>query len=496
MCIMGGGHQQSITACEEPLRKTCTAAPGNCQTTTGRPPIPPTTQPQPQPQQSPQPGCNGPELPPTPPSTPPQPQPRQSTQSDCDGPELQGDNVHRLSFNPWKWDLHQAIILNHFKAKPFCAGILNGQITPPIMDITAAIAQLRLATMINHFQDDATNKTAPFTDDLAGYKNAAPHVQRILYNQADSILYEFFCKYLSAVPSESQPCYKYLAPAQAHRERSGLLIFQKLQAMGNNHRRRKLNKAARAHTKPSSRRALYQPQDKEIPKGIPKRSQGNYDRQPQRGTKSRSLSSYENYEKRCPPTKGRRLRAAGFISNGHMFYTKSAQLHRRNQVPVFNQHRLMSERALRRHKLRGSTKPQKRKGPGTSRSHGSLKAMTKAAALKNVYLCRWCKKYRPGKQTNHSSQDCRIKADHLQTVCDICSQKGHPTRFCPQKAHQAHVASSRRARSPRTKPKGESYSRALTAKDARVHLRHLESLSTGQANCKYRIVECKASDSL
>ena len=44
-------------------------------------------------------------------------------------------------------------------------------------DITAAIAQLRLASMINHFQNNTTNKTAPFTNIMTKPTKAATFIR-------------------------------------------------------------------------------------------------------------------------------------------------------------------------------------------------------------------------------------------------------------------------------------------------------------------------------
>ena len=46
------------------------------------------------------------------------------------------------------------------------------------------------------------------------------------------------------------------------------------------------------------------------------------------------------------------------------------------------------------------------------------------------YTCTWCAEFRPGKPTTHKAQDCRIRKDHLNTTCDVCGQKGHPSQFC------------------------------------------------------------------
>ena len=56
------------------------------------------------------------------------------------------------------------------------------------------------------------------------------------------------------------------------------------------------------------------------------------------------------------------------------------------------------------------------------------------------FNCAWCKRHRPGKPTSHTERDCRIKADHRETTCDICHGKGHPAKFCPNTKGHAHRA--------------------------------------------------------
>ena len=72
------------------------------------------------------------------------------------------------------------------------------------------------------------------------------------------------------------------------------------------------------------------------------------------------------------------------------------------------------------------------------------------------YTCSWCSEFRPGMPTSHKVQDCRIKKEYLHSTCDVCGQKGHPSKFCqngkPGRANQADedsksVASTRSRRS-------------------------------------------------
>ena len=64
------------------------------------------------------------------------------------------------------------------------------------------------------------------------------------------------------------------------------------------------------------------------------------------------------------------------------------------------------------------------------------------------FKCSWCKRHRPGKPTSHSERDCRIKLDHLTTLCDICNGVGHPAKFCPNKTGRANRAEESKSANP------------------------------------------------
>ena len=57
-----------------------------------------------------------------------------------------------------------------------------------------------------------------------------------------------------------------------------------------------------------------------------------------------------------------------------------------------------------------------------------------------TYTCTWCAKFRPGEPTSHNVDDCRIKADYVDMICQNCKQRGHPARLCPDKTGRANQA--------------------------------------------------------
>ena len=61
------------------------------------------------------------------------------------------------------------------------------------------------------------------------------------------------------------------------------------------------------------------------------------------------------------------------------------------------------------------------------------------------FKCAWCRRHRPGRSTKHHERDCRIKADHQNSTCEICDQKGHPSRFCPNTKGHANAAEESKA---------------------------------------------------
>ena len=83
--------------------------------------------------------------------------------------------------------------------------------------------------------------------------------------------------------------------------------------------------------------------------------------------------------------------------------------------------------------------------------------------------------FRPGEPTSHKVQDCRIKQSFLSTTCDVCGQKGHPSRFCQSgkagRANQADednksIASTRSKRSTTLKRYVERADDELNAAEA------------------------------
>ena len=366
-------------------------------------------------------------------------------------------------------------------------------------------AQTNLGT--KHRLQQYVTKAVTSATALAEYKAAAPHIKSLMYQEANNEIFDFLCNY---IPHQTQ----YIIPDSVSRTRDGRALWFILKESRDMH-----SVNAGAHLFQTISKATQQrgePYEKfmyriihDLGEKYRAASGKEIDRDVQYmvltenitqfySPAMRSIATSDALSGDITPLEGPRSISAMMKNYEKANSNAFKNYQSKYKPPKFNRsfkHRPRLNGQKDQANVADGSRPRTpRNDRNRSPRHNSPRGgMT---PQNPVFKCRWCKKYRPGKQTNHSSQDCRIKADHLQTVCDICSQKGHPTRFCPQKAHQAHVASSRRASSPRTKPKGESYSRALTAKDARVHLRHLESLSTGQANCKYRIVECKASDSL
>ena len=88
----------------------------------------------------------------------------------------------------------------------------------------------------------------------------------------------------------------------------------------------------------------------------------------------------------------------------------------------------------------------KRNKPRRARGMASANIAERQDELRE--LCKWCKRFRPGKPTNHLEKDCNIKKDHLQTICDVCHGKGHPTKFCPNSKGRANQAEESKAAKP------------------------------------------------
>ena len=110
-----------------------------------------------------------------------------------------------------------------------------------------------------------------------------------------------------------------------------------------------------------------------------------------------------------------------------------------------------------------------------------------------TFDCTWCLIHRPGCPTKHTANQCRIKRDHASTTCDICHQKGHPAKFCPSKTGRAQLAAFAESKAPAAEAhlsSAISISRPLTAKDARDHLR---AMGSSNPSTKYKIVEVPPS---
>ena len=116
------------------------------------------------------------------------------------------------------------------------------------------------------------------------------------------------------------------------------------------------------------------------------------------------------------------------------------------------------------------------------------------------FKCSWCKRHRPGKPTSHSERDCRIKADHLNTQCDICNGVGHPARFCPNKTGRANRAEESKSANPnkkrasnrnrnKTKPSRSGQrltNQGLAAMDELYAAEAVKALKTAHEQCKRR----------
>ena len=90
------------------------------------------------------------------------------------------------------------------------------------------------------------------------------------------------------------------------------------------------------------------------------------------------------------------------------------------------------------------------------------------------FKCAWCKRHRPGKPTSHTERDCRIKADHRETICDICHGKGHPSKFCPNTKGHAHQAEESKVSRSNNKPnKGRRNNRGRPNKPIMTPSRYL-----------------------
>jgi len=119
----------------------------------------------------------------------------------------------------------------------------------------------------------------------------------------------------------------------------------------------------------------------------------------------------------------------------------------------------------------------RKKKPRPSKGDRDKREQANAAQSqgKKTFTCTWCAEFRPGEPTSHKEKDCRIKAQHLNVVCDVCGQKGHPSRYCqsgkPGRANQADedsksIASTRSRRSTTLKRYVERADDELNAAEA------------------------------
>jgi hypothetical protein len=119
----------------------------------------------------------------------------------------------------------------------------------------------------------------------------------------------------------------------------------------------------------------------------------------------------------------------------------------------------------------------RKKKPRNSKEDRDKREQANAAQSqgKKTFTCTWCAEFRPGEPTSHKVQDCRIKKAFLSTTCDVCGQKGHPSRYCqsgkPGRANQADedsksIASTRSRRSTTLKRYVERADDELNAAEA------------------------------
>ena len=119
----------------------------------------------------------------------------------------------------------------------------------------------------------------------------------------------------------------------------------------------------------------------------------------------------------------------------------------------------------------------RKKKPRPSKGDRDKREQANAAQSqgKKTFSCTWCAEFRPGEPTSHKEKDCRIKAQHLNVKCDVCGQKGHPSRYCqsgnPGRATKADedsksIASTRSRRSTTLKRYVERADDELNAAEA------------------------------
>jgi len=124
--------------------------------------------------------------------------------------------------------------------------------------------------------------------------------------------------------------------------------------------------------------------------------------------------------------------------------TSLMESHQQNNQKDYNNYLAKQGRrnkALRKPHRNASANMAEAKGNNSNRFNKSNRrsnANRNRDATPKSFNCTWCKKHRPDKPTTHREHDCRIKADHQNTVCDICNARGHPAKFCPNSKGRAH----------------------------------------------------------
>ena len=329
-------------------------------------------------------------------------------------------------------------------------------------------------------------KTMDSATALAEYHSSEPHIQRLLYTEANSLLFDFFRKY---VPHSME----YLIPERAKSNRDGYLIYKTLNSKTTmpsvNSGARLLQRITKARQKPGETyeafafRILY-----DLGGKYEEASGKRADRAIQRMVLTENVSSFYAAPMQAIITQDTLKGSPTPIEGSSGSITAVMRAYENANRTDFTKY---LEKSKKKKKRAGGPRDQANMARGGRPRRNPGEPLTT--------LCTWCKKFRPEAPTKHKSSDCRIRKDHLQTICEVCQQRGHPAKWCPSKEGRAHLAENETQDSPRSpiRPADElSYSRALTAKDARSHLRDLENRNSTGNNITYRIVECKAPESL
>ena len=89
---------------------------------------------------------------------------------------------------------------------------------------------------------------------------------------------------------------------------------------------------------------------------------------------------------------------------------------------------------------------------------------------KKTFTCTWAPSSTPGEPTSHKAKDCRIKAQHLNVVCDVCGQ-GPPIEVLPERqgwaANQADEQQVRRIYPQQRTPRSSATWSALMMNSTR-----------------------------